>query len=255
MTRAAVSLCVALLVSSVASGCYLAHERGRDAAIDGGGDAAPSRPLVWVLVHPSDAPLGPGLFLFDEARQEVVRRLALPEGFSSPHALAWDGHSLWLGGFAEDPAMLELDPSDGRELSRFPNVITEGVAIDGDTFWWAGTVDALTPLLHVSRDGRRLSSNTLMEAAVQDVVIANGALFYLVNDDADRIMRFDATTERATELTRGVFVAPYSLGFDGTSLAVAAEGRIRRYDPATGTLVSDGPFAVPGWITAIAFVR
>jgi hypothetical protein len=52
-----------------------------------------------------------------------------------------------------------------------------------------------------------------------------------------------------------VHIAPYSLGFDGAYLASATDGRIHRYDPATGELIRDSPFGVLGWITAIAFVR
>lgn len=241
----------------VTAGCYLAHEGGVDAAVDASSvdGAVVTAPLVWVLVHPSDAPRGPGLFLFDEARQEVIRQLPLPDGCTSPHALAWDGRSLWLGGVDVEPAIRELDPADGRVLSRWPGAVTEGIAFDGDTFWYAAVLSSLTPLVHVARDGTTLGSVTLSEVAVQDLVSAEGALYYLVNDDADRIMRFDTATGSATELARNVDVAPYSLGFDGTHLAVAVDGRIRRYDPSTGALVREGPFAVPGWITAIVFVR
>ena len=48
---------------------------------------------------------------------------------------------------------------------------------------------------------------------------------------------------------------PYSLGFDGRYLACAVDGTIRRSDPHTGASIGERPFAVSGWITAIAFVR
>lgn len=250
MGRATPLLIVACLC---ASGCYLAHERDVDAGADR--DAAPAGPLVWVLVHPSDAPLGPGLFLFDETRHEILRQLPLPAGVTSPHALTWGGHSLWLGGIDDDPGLRELDPADGHVVSRIPSVFTEGIAIDGDTLWWTGIADARTPLFHAARDATFLRTSTLDEVSVQDLANVEGTLYYLVNDDLDRIMRFDPETESATEIARHVHVAPYSLGFDGTSLAVAVDGRIRRYDPVTGALVRDSAFEVPGWITAIAFVR
>ena len=249
---------IGALCVSWTPGCYLAHERELDAAIDVRSrdmGVVASTPLVWVLVHPTNAPLGPGLFLFDEARQAIIRRLPLPDGVTSPHALAWDGRSLWLGGVDAEPGIREIDPADGRVLSRWAFAVTEGIAIDGDTLWYAAVISTLIPLVHVAGDGTTLESITLPEVTVQDLVMADGALYYLVDDDADRIMRFDPATRSSTELVRNVDVAPYSLGFDGAHLAVAVDGRIRRYDPSTGALESDRPFAVPGWITAIAFVR
>jgi hypothetical protein len=32
---------------------------------------APGGRLIWVLIHPSEAPDGPGIFLFDEEQQQV----------------------------------------------------------------------------------------------------------------------------------------------------------------------------------------
>ena len=91
-------------------------------------------------------------------------------------------------------------------------------------------------------------------STVQDLVFAGGALDYLVNDDVDRIVHVDPTSGLSSELARGVYVAPYSLGYDGASLAVAVDAMIVRFDPVTGARLSSGAFAVPGWITAIAFV-
>ena len=123
-------------------------------------------------------------------------------------------------------------------------------------FWYSGIVSTFQPLVHVRRDGTPISSTTLEGVgAVQDLVNADGTFHYLINDDRDRIVRVDPGTGASSDLVVGVHEAPYSLGFDGRYLAVAVAGRIRRFDPASGALVADDPFAVPGWITAIAFVR
>lgn len=223
----------------------------RDGAVVG--DAG--RPsLVWALVHPSASP-GIGLYLFDETSQVIVRQLPLPPGCTSPQALAWDGRSLWLGGIDEDCAVRELDPESGRVLSRWEGVHTEGIAVSGETFWYSAIRDAFAPLVQVRRDGETLDMIELREITVQDLVNANGTLYFLANDDVDRIVRVEPATGATRDIVRGVHTAPYSLGFDGTHLAVAIEGTILRFDPATGARVSTRPFAVPGWITAIAFVR
>lgn len=100
-----------------------------------------------------------------------------------------------------------------------------------------------------------LSITSTDVGTIQDVVSVDGALYYLINDDVDRIVRVNPNSGAASDVARGVHPAPYSLGFDGQYLAVAVDGRILRFDPETGALVRASAFAVPGWITAIAFVR
>lgn len=256
------------------SGCWDAHGLGEDARIDAPqADAfAPSTALVWVLVHPTDAPpSGPGLILFDEVSQSIVRRLPLPDPDASVHGLAWDGRSLWLssmGSVAIGPdrgaGLYQLDPADGRVIQRFDRIRAEGVAADGDTIWYAGARpdEAGPTLVHLAQSGLQLSFVPIPEPGlVQDLAIADGVLYYLANDDQDRIMRIDPSTGVATRVASAVFEAPYALAFDGTHLAVplvnrfSSEPRIRRFDPATGALVRESPFRVEGWVTAIAFVR
>ncbi len=259
----------------VAGGCYRVHERDvggvdsgvPDAHLDAVVDArvadarvadarvrdAGSPMLVWVVVHPSDAPSGAGMYLFDESAQEVLRQLPLPDGVTSPHAILWDGSSLWLGGHDRVPAIREIDPETGAVRSLWAGVVTEGVATDGESYFYVA--DAISPLLRVDRAGTVLSSIALPEGTIQDLVWARGALYYLVNDGPDRIVRLDPETGAREDVARTGLGAPYSLGFDGTFVVVAMNGRAYRFDPETGELVSDSDFAVPGWITAISYVR
>lgn len=249
---------VLLLALPLLASCALAHEREVDAAIDAPApaidaaviDATPSHEL-WVLVHPSDAPLGAGIYRFDEARQQILAQLPLPPGATSPHGLAWDGTSLWLGdvGTPPDDVLYQLAP-DGTVLQRLAGFGSEGVAVDGDTLWVAVAAE----LVQITHEGRVLRRIPIAGSTVQDLVLAGGALDYLVNDDLDRIVHVDPTTSVSSELARGLYVAPYSLGYDGASLAVAVDGMILRFEPMTGARLSSSAFAVPGWITAIAFV-
>jgi hypothetical protein len=250
-----VHLALALLAGLAAAGCYDSHLRGTDAGVL---SDAPAGGLVWALVHPTDAPLGPGLFLLDEGRGVIVRRLPLPGAATSPHGLAWDGRSLWLSdvGDLARPTIYEISPDDGSVRSSFVGPATEGLAWDPATrMFWASTTSAITRLVRFDRSGEVFETRETSEATIQDLVSARGSLYYLVNDDLDRIVRLDLEGHRSVELARHVDPSPYSLGFDGESIASAAWGRIRRYDPSTGALSSDREFLVAGWITAIAFVR
>ncbi len=276
---AARTITVLAALSLALAGCWESHGLGVDADVDAFHvpvDAPqPVRRLVWALVHPSDAPAsGPGIVLFDEATQTVLRRLPLPVGDDvSAHGLAYDGTSLWVstmgrgsGTTLEDGAgIFEIDAEDGHVIRTFDRIRAEGLAIQGDDLWYVGARpdEAGPTLVRLSTlDGAQLSFVPIPESfLIQDLAIANGALFYVANDDLDRVMRIDGTTGAVSELVRGVYVAPYALGFDGQYLAVPMADRftaspsIRRFDPDTGALVSETPFLVDGWVTAIAFVR
>ena len=252
-------------------GCWDSHTLAADSALDAVPSDA-SRPstassLLWVLVHPSYMPAGgPGILLFDESAQSVVRRLPLPDPDESPHGLAWDGRSLWLAstGIGISTGITELDPETGAVRQRLSGMRAEGVTVDGETLWYIGARrdEAGPSLVNIGRDGVQISFGPIPESfEVQDLVMADGALHYLANDGLDRIMRIDPSTGSATLLASGVDEAPYALGFDGSYLAVAIadrfrpEGIIRRFDPVTGALVRESPLPIDGWVTAIAFVR
>lgn len=228
---------------------------GGDTDDSGGVTPGISSHLLWVLVHPSEAPDGPGIFLFDEDQQQVLAELPLPPGVTSPHALAYDGTSLWLGDMGMGASLHQLDPTTGAVISTIPGVRTEGITVDGDTLWYSGEDPGSFDmnLVHIQRDGTILGSLSVPVSVVQDVAHDGASLYYLVNDDQDRVLRVDPATGAESLLFDQPFVAPYSLAFDGQYLAVAADETIKRYDPATGAPVSSGPLGVPGWITAIAF--
>lgn len=255
-TRRASYVLGVVFAATLGSGCYLAHERSVDAAAAGDAPVVRRSALVWVLVHPSDAPMGPGLFLYDEDRGAVVSRVPLPAGVESPHGLTWDGRSLWLSdvGVPGRPTIYELSPDDGRVLSRIVGHFTEGLASDGDSLWCA-SAEPVTSLLQLAHDGSLLGSVGVREVVIQDLVFADGALHYVVNDDPDRIMRVDPSGGAPTELARDFHEAPYSLGFDGAHLVVAVDRTLYRFDPRTGAAAGTRPIDVGGWITAIAYVR
>ncbi len=221
----------------------------------GDGTVEPASRLVWVLIHPSEAPDGPGIFLFDEEQQQVLAHLDLPPQVTSPHALAYDGTSLWLGEMGSQGAIHELDPVTGDVRSTIAGVRTEGIAVDGDTLWYAGEDPSTFAmnLMHIRRDGTVLDTLPMTAPVVQDLTFDGSSLYYLINDDQDRVLRVDPVTGAESQLFDQVFVAPYALAFDGQHLAVAADGTIKRYDPVTGAQVSSGPLGVAGWISAIAF--
>jgi hypothetical protein len=249
---------LALLSFLLSSGCYLSHERPLDAAP---APDAPGGPRLWALVHPDDAPMGAGLFLVDEGRGVVVRHLPLPDGLASPEGLTWDGSSLWLSDgepSATGPAMhYELSPDDGSVRDVVPTTATLGMAWDPatDTRWSSVRTNA-TRLVRYGRTDEWLETLELgAEATPEDLVLVGETIYFVTNDETDRIVRLDLAAPRETrEIARHVAAEPRSLGFDGEHLAIATGGTIRRFDRETGAVVGERTFPVTGLVTAIVFV-
>lgn len=205
--------------------------------------------------------MGPGMYLYDMTSQQILLHLDLPPGAESPHALAYDGKSLWLGEIVSE-TIYEIDPADGAVLSTITGVRTEGLAVDGDHLWYSADLYGYpeTSLVQIDHNGSVQKEILVSPTVIQDIAFDGASLYYLVNDELDRIVRVDPASGAESQVADHVAagLAPYALSYDGKHLASidnAANGNeLRRYDVLTGATVSVTPFGVPGWVSAIAFV-
>lgn len=219
----------------------------------------------WVLVHPSDAPLGPGIYLYDEESQEIKKTLPLPPGVGSPHGLAFDGASLWMsdlaGGSNLSGEVHQIDPNTGVILSTISGIFTEGLVADGANLWYGAdeyAPEGASAFVAISQTGAVLDVIALQDWTIMNDITYDGQRFYYtINDESDRIIAVDPATGAQTELASNIATSAtvYTLAFDGTYLATVDPGGsgnlLRRFDRVTGSLVSTTPFGVPGWVTAI----
>lgn len=253
----------AMVLLACSASCSQSH--GEAAVVDDASCLPPDAPgrFFWFLVHPTQAPPdGPGIYLYDEDSEEIVCKVELPEPFSSPHALAYDGELLWVGGIVnEDPmrgAILAIDPKTGEVVDELVTTgMPEGLAVAGDTLWY-GANDwpdsaCRARLVQIDRDGEILDELVPERCLVQDIAKLDDRLFYVVNDEADRILEVmpDGSAEREVA-SRAGGNAVYTLSSRLGRLVVEGYGALHWFDPDSGEAQARVPHNVPGWITAIA---
>lgn len=212
---------------------------------------------LWLLVHPSEAPLlGPGIVEIDEDGVEL-RRLPLPPDVTSPHGLAWDGSVLWMSDLGT-AGLYALDPDTGAVLSFLPGIATEGVAVDGDGLWVEGD-----GVYRIDHTGQRTDQRP-SPSVIQDVAYDGVAVITLTNgspDYATRISPTGAQTQLRHAVTEGN--TGYAMtAWQGELVLVdhlwdeqdeEYDTVLRHVNPYTGALLSYEPLPVEGWITALAF--
>jgi len=89
----------------------------------------------WILTHRKYQ--SPGISLYNETTLTIELELDLPENLESPHALAYDGTSLWVGGNGENESIYELNPETGAIKSEIRNISTEGIAVQDDYLYYS----------------------------------------------------------------------------------------------------------------------
>jgi hypothetical protein len=212
---------------------------------------------LWLVVHPSDAPGGPGIVHIDGSGNELAR-LPLPAGCTSPHGLAYDGVSLWLTDMAIG-GLHQIDPTTGAELSVLPWTGSEGVALDGAGGFWLWAEE----FVHIDASGAELERRGLA-GTVQDVAFDGTDVLYLTNGYPDTVTRIapDGTElQLAQPVTRGD--VGYAMMLYGPALYTVDQSQpdeplpygtqvLRTVDPWSGQILATSVLPVEGWITAIA---
>ena len=206
---------------------------------------------MWFLVHPTDAPDGPGMYLWDSGSDTVIQQFPLPDPTGSVHALLHDGRFLWLSDLASN-GIFQIDPADGSVLGSIPFGPPTGLAL-GTGGFWAGRFD---PLFLIDHSGNVLQQH-LFGSIVSDITTDGKLLFIVSNDGEDPIQSFDPETEETVLLVNNSVnsLAPNTLSwFRGTLLIIDSfsGNSLLHYDDTKGTLLGETPVSIPGWITSSA---
>ncbi len=199
----------------------------------------------WLLVHPTHG--NEGIYLYNETDSIVELKLELPEKLTSPHALDFDGESLWIGGAESSASIFEISPEDGSVLSEINNIRTQGIACVNDDLYYSGS----RSIFRISKQGVPIETIPTQASVIQDIAINNANLYYVSNGETDPIFKINAIEEQIleTEVT-----ALYTLAVTADNFIVIANNKIRRFDINSGEKISDTKISLGfyGWITAIA---
>ena len=204
----------------------------------------------WILVHPNSPNGTPGIYLYNETTMEEEKRLDLPDSLYSPHALDYDGNSLWLGGYDTlTSSIYELNPDDGTIRSKIRNISTEGIASVNDELFYSGN----SRVFEIKKDGTPVDTFLLPTNVIQDIAVKDNELYYVVNGSTDPIIQFDMQTEQADTVLETNVLMLYTLCIRNNNFVVVDDNNeIRRFDRITGQKISDTKTTIDGWITAIA---
>ena len=202
----------------------------------------------WILVHPTHG--NGGIYLYNETDSIVELKLELPEKLTSPHALDFDGESLWIGGANSSASIFEISPIDGRILSEIDNVRTEGIASLNNDIYYAGSRN----IYKISKQGGPIETIPTQANVIQDIAINSANLYYVSNGETDPIFKLNQINSTEEQLLETGVDALYTLAIQNENLIVVSDNKIRRFDINSGEKISDSNLYLNfyGWITAIA---
>jgi len=198
----------------------------------------------WILIHPTHG--NEGIYLYNETTSSIERKIELPNGFSSPHALDFDGESLWLGGFHDSASLLKLSAIDGSIQSEIKNIRTEGIACLDDYIYYSGS----SSIYKIDKTGKLIQTISTETEVIQDIAINESTIYYVFNGAIDPIIKIGSTGEE--RITDSEVSSLYTLAIRNENLAVVTNNNeIRRFEINTGEKISDTKLNLEGWITAI----
>ncbi len=207
----------------------------------------------WILVHPSYG--NPGIYLYNETESTIENIIPLPEPDGSPHALDFDGQSLWIGGARSNfnngiityNPIYEINPITGEVISTIENIRTEGISVSGNHIYYAtdGQINKIT------KTGTLVNSISVDDSGITDFELHNSKKYYVYNSTTDPIIRINETTGQNEFILETNTPSLYTLSIRDDNFVVVSNNHFRRFDLNTGQHISDIKIEIEGWITAI----
>jgi len=207
---------------------------------------------LWVLKHRKYK--DSGIYLYNETTGILELELDLPKNLESPHAIAYDGESLWVGGIGEDESIHQVDPQTGITLSTIPNIRTEGITVDENYLYYS--VYETNRINKIEKNGTFIEEISTQNAAlsIPDIAIDNDNLYYLRYTISEPIVKLNLSSKDESFIPlRGGSIDTYCLTlFNDEIVGITLLNGISRFDQDTGLLISSNFTGIEGWITAIA---
>lgn len=215
---------------------------------------------VWYfLIHPSDAPDGSKIVEYNHTQNEIINEIDLPEGMSSPHALAYDGEHLWLGGMGNNEKLYCLETESGNVVQQYENIRTEGITVFGGSIWFSSSnLRRNVWLININSDGDTLQEIDTELIVIQDIAHFQDKIYYTYNDTNEPVGIIDLDTGDIegfiTDAALGQYVYAMSV-HEGYLYIIDSRGEVnylRAFDAETGEFLQEAATSIDGWITAMA---
>ncbi|WP_298530377.1 DUF5050 domain-containing protein [uncultured Algibacter sp.] len=203
----------------------------------------------WILTHKKYE--SPGIYLYNETTSTIELELELPENLESPHALAYDGTSLWVGGNGENESIYELNPETGTIRSEIRNISTEGIAVQDEYLYYSN----FNSINKIEKNGSLIeeipTDNSTLN--IPDIAIDGNNLYYLRYSENESVIRLNLNSKIEHTLSGVETTGTYCLAiFNNEIITVTALNEINHNILRTGQSISTNATEIKGWITAIA---
>ncbi|CAH8283890.1 hypothetical protein EV196_103447 [Mariniflexile fucanivorans] len=203
----------------------------------------------WILTHKNYA--SPGIYLYNETTSTIELELSLPENLRSPHALAFDGESLWVGGNGANESIYQLNPETGAIISEIKNIETEGIALlDGYIYYSNYNI-----INKIEKNGTLLEEIPTVNSSynIPDLAIYNDNLFYLRYSESGPVVKLNLSTNKETIIPAIETSGTYCMTiYNNEIITTSVLNEINHNNIRNGLFISTHPTPIEGWITAIA---
>lgn len=206
---------------------------------------------LWLLKHRRYQK--PGIYLYNETSGLFEAELDLPDDLRSPHAIAYDGESLWVGGIHENESIHQIDPETGATLSVIPNIRTEGIAVDENFLYYS--VYETNTIHKIRKNGTFVEAIVAQNASlsIPDIAIDGNNLYYLRYTVTDPIVKLNLSNKNESFIPIDGSIDTYCLTiFNSEIVGVTLLNGISRFKESSGDFISSNATGIEGWITAIA---
>lgn len=203
----------------------------------------------WVLTHKNYE--SPGIYLYNETTSTIELKLDLPENLESPHALAYDGTSLWVGGIGTNESIYQLNPENGAIISELKNIKTEGIAVTDEYLYYSN----YNKISIIEKNGTLFEEIPTQNSSynIPDIAIDGNYLYYLRYSENEPVIKLNLSSKAESVVPVIESSGTYCLAvYNYEIITVTALNEISHSNIRTGALVSTKTTGIKGWITAIA---
>ena len=204
---------------------------------------------LWVLTHKSYE--SPGIYLYNETTATIELELDLPKNLESPHALAFDGTSLWVGGNGENESIYQLNSGTGQIISEIRNIQTEGIALLDEYLYYSNN----KMINKIEKTGTLIEEIATQNSSynIPDIAISGNDLYYLRYSENEPVIKLSLSNKRESTIPITESTGTYCLTiYNNEIITINPFNEIIRFDQRSGVFISNQPTIIKGWITAIA---